>query len=74
MGVLAMGGEGVEDGRHDHTDLVAANDDQDDREVLPGEPAGDWRTDEVPEKDGEEEDEAQEVGPDVESLVVKSHH
>ena len=74
MGVLAVGGEGVEDGGHDHADLVAPDDDEDDGEVLPGQPTGYRGRDEVPEQDGEEEDEAQEVGPDVERLIVQADH
>lgn len=72
VGVLTVGGEGVEHCRHDHTDLVAANNDQNNREVLPGDSARDWRADEVPEKNGEEEDEPEEMGPDVESLIMKT--
>lgn len=72
VGVLAVGGEGMEDCGHDHADLVAADDDEDDGEVLPGEPTWYRGRDEVPEKDGEEEDEAQEMGPDVESLIVET--
>ena len=72
MGVLAVGGEGMEDSGHDHADLIAADDDEDDGEVLPSDPTWDWRRDEVPEEDGEEEDEAKEVGPDVESLIMKT--
>ena len=62
----------MEDCGHDHADLVAADDDEDDGEVLPGEPTWYRGRDEVPEKDGEEEDEAQEMGPDVESLIVET--
>ena len=58
--------------RHDHADLVAANNDQNNREVLPGDSARDWRADEVPEKNGEEEDEPEEMGPDVECLIMKT--
>ena len=72
MSVLAVGGEGVEDGGHDHADLVAPDDDEDDGEVLPGETARYWGWYEVPEEDGQEEDEAEEVGPDVERLVVEA--
>ena len=72
MGVLAVGGEGVEDGGHDHADLVATDDDQDDGEVLPGDPTWYRGRDEVPEEDGEEEDEAQEVGPDVQGLIMET--
>ena len=64
----------MEDGGHDHTDLVAADDDEDDGEVLPGDPAGYRGGNEVPEEDGEEEDEAQEVCPDVERLIVQADH
>ena len=42
VSVLAVGGEGVEDGGHDHADLVAADDDEDDGEVLPGDTARYW--------------------------------
>jgi len=77
VGVLAVGGECVEDCGHDHADLVTADDDKNDREVLPGDDVTIGRCrggDEVPEKDGQEEDEAQEVGPDIEGLIVQSHH
>ena len=70
VGILAVWGEGVEDCGHDHTDLVAPDDDEDHREVLPSHPARDRGWDEVPEEDVEEEDEAEEVGPDVEGLVM----
>ena len=60
----------MEDCGHDHTDLVAPDDDEDHREVLPRHPARDRGRDEVPEEDGEKEDEAEEVGPDVEGLVM----
>jgi len=72
VGVLAVGGEGVEDGGHDHADLIAADDDEDDGEVLPGDPTWYRGRDEVPEEDGEEEDEAQEVGPDVQGLIMET--
>ena len=72
MGVLAVGGEGMEDRGHDHADLIAADDDEDHGEVLPSDPTWDWRWDEVPEEDGEEEDEAKEVGPDIEGLIVEA--
>ena len=64
----------MEDGGHDHADLVAPDDDEDDGKVLPGQPTGYRGRDEVPEQDGEEEDEAQEVGPDVERLIVQADH
>lgn len=55
----------MEDCGHDHTDLVAPYDDQDHGEVLPRHPARDRGRYEVPKEDGEEEDEAEEMCPDV---------
>ena len=77
----------VEDSRHNHTDLVTTwmdlisnlmsrdittDNDEDDREVLPSDPARCWGRYKVPQEEAEEEDEAQEMGPDVQSLIVKT--
>ena len=61
----------MEDGGHDHADLVAADDDEDHREVRPGHPARHRRRHPVPKQQREEEDEAEEMSPDVESLIVQ---
>ena len=69
--VLGVRGEGVEDRGHDHADLVAADHDQDDAELLPRGPARDRRRHEVPQEERQEEEEAEEMCPDVERLVVE---
>ena len=69
--VLRVRGEGVEDRGHDHADLVAADHDQDDAELLPRGPARDRRRHEVPQEERQEEEEAEEMCPDVERLVVE---
>ena len=71
MGVLGVRSEGMEDSGHDHTDLITANDDEDDSEVLPGDTAGYGRWPPVPQQQWQEEEETQQVGPDVESFIVK---
>ena len=57
------------DGGHDHAHLVAGDDNQDDCKILPCDLGRRCPT--VPEKNGEEVDEPEEMGPDVESLIVK---
>ena len=64
-----MRGEGVEDGGHDHAELVAGDDGQDDSKILPSDLW--WRGPPVPEENAEEDDEPQEMGPNVQSLIVK---
>ena len=61
----------MEDCGHDHADLVAADHDQDDAELLPRGPARDRRRHEVPQEERQEEEEAEEMCPDVERLVVE---
>ena len=51
---------------------INTDNDEDDREILPGDPARCWGRYEVPQEEAEEEDEAQEVGPDVQSLIVET--
>ena len=62
----------MEDSGHDHADLVAADDDEDHGKVSPGHPARHWRRQHIPQQQREEEEEAKEMSPDVESLIVES--
>jgi len=59
----------MEDGGHDHAQLVAADDGQDHCKVLPGDLGG--RGKPVPQQKGEKEEEAQQMGPDIESFIVE---
>lgn len=62
----------MEDSGHDHADLVAADDDEDHSEVSPCHPARHRGRHHVPQQQCEEEEEAEEMSPDVESLIVES--
>ena len=62
----------MEDSGHDHADLVAADDDEDHSEVGPCHPARHRRRHHVPQQQCEKEEEAEEMSPDVESLIVES--
>jgi len=59
----------VEYSRHDHAQLVATDDGEDDCKVLPGDLGGGRPP--VPEKKGEEDDEAHQMGPNIECLIVQ---
>lgn len=62
----------MEDSGHDHADLVAADDDEDHSEVSPCHPTRHWRRHHVPQQQREKEEEAEEMSPDIESLIVES--
>ena len=61
--------EGVEDGGHDHAQLVAGDDGQDHCQVLPC--YSRRRSPPVPDKNCEEEDEPHEVCPDIHCFIVE---